>query len=174
MLVLIGKSGSGKTTIEDIMITKYAMQRAISHTTRPKREQDVDGINYFFVSKEEMERLNRIGELAERIEYLDNVYALCKEQCKTDRVVVVAPEGLYQLLEKDDLSIFSVYIDVDRNIREERMRHRGDSAEDIEKRLKNDDEIFDGVVDKVSLVVTNNGTDAYSMAEKIYRAYLCG
>lgn len=171
MLVLMGKSGSGKTTIEDIMIHKYGMTRAISHTTRAKRDLDVDGVNYFFVSKEEMERMNQAGELAERIEYLDNVYALCKEQCKTDRVVVVAPEGLKQLLAKDDLDIFSVFIDVDREVRRERMLSRGDSEADVDKRVLNDDAIFDGTESMTTVVLKNNGADVNAIAEEIWNMY---
>ena len=172
MLVLVGKSGSGKTTIEDIMIHKYGMTRAISHTTREKRENDVDGVNYFFVSKEEMERLNQAGELAERIEYIGNVYALCKEQCKTDRVVVVAPEGLKQLLEKEDLDIFSVFIDVDKEVRENRMLSRGDTKEDVEKRILNDDAIFDGMESLTTIILKNNGEDVNAISEKIWGMYM--
>ena len=171
MLVLVGKSGSGKTTIEDIMIKKYGMVRAISHTTREKRENDIDGVNYFFVSKEEMERLNKAGELAERIEYLDNVYALCKEQCRTDRVVVVAPEGLKQLLEKDDLDIFSVFIDVDREVREQRMFNRGDSTESVQKRIENDDRIFDGMESLTNIILKNNGDNPFFISELIWDMY---
>ena len=171
MLVLIGKSGSGKTTIEDIMIHRYNMVRAISHTTRPKRENDVEGVNYFFVSNEEMQRMYEQGELAERIDYIGNVYALCKEQCKTDKVVVVAPEGLKQLLEKDDLDVFSVYLDVTMCVRKSRMLARGDSDEDVEKRIKNDDAIFDGTESKVNLVLENNGDNVDEISEIVWKEY---
>lgn len=171
MLVLVGKSGSGKTTIEEELIQKYGFKRAISHTTRAKREKDIEGYNYFFVSKEEMDRLNKEGKLAERIEYLGEVYALVKEQCKDDRVVVVAPEGLRQLCEKEDLDIFSVYIDVDEDIRKERMLNRGDSLENVEKRIKNDDEIFDCVLDKVNVVMLNNQDDVSYITKRVLDSY---
>lgn len=171
MLVLVGKSGTGKTTIEEKLIQEHGFKRAISHTTRPKRENDIDGYNYFFVSKEEMERLRQEGKLAERIEYLGEVYALVKEQCKNDRVVVVAPEGLRQLKEKEDLDIFSVYLTVSEDIRYSRMLVRGDSVENVEKRIKNDDLVFDGVEDKVNVIIENNGDNIEEIVQQILNVY---
>jgi guanylate kinase len=171
MLVLMGKSGSGKTSIESNMIERYGFVRAISHTTRQKRENDVDGVNYFFVSKEEMERLQNENQLAERIDYLGNTYALCKEQCKTDRIVVVAPEGLKQLVAKDDLDIFSVFLDVNREVRLERMLNRGDSQEDAEFRINNDDAIFDGSESMVSVVLDNSYKSVDEVTEEVYKLY---
>ena len=171
MLVLMGKSGSGKTSIESNMIEKYGFVRAISHTTRQKRENDVDGVNYFFVSKEEMERLQNENQLAERIDYLGNTYALCKEQCRTDRIVVVAPEGLKQLVAKEDLDIFSVFLDVNREVRLERMLNRGDSQEDAEFRINNDDAIFDGSESMVSVVLDNSYKSVDEVTDEIYKLY---
>lgn len=172
MLVLVGKSGSGKTTIEEELIQKHGFKRAISHTTRPKREKDIDGYNYFFVTKEEMEKLRQENKLAERIEYLGEVYALTKEQCKDDRVVVVAPDGLMQLKEKNDLDIFSIYIDVSEDVRYKRMINRGDSIENVEKRIKNDDSIFDGIAEKeVDIKLCNDSNDVNAIVKIVLEKY---
>lgn len=156
MLALIGKSGAGKTTIEDTLIREYGFQRAISHTSREKRVNDVEGVNYYFVSKEEMERLWANGELVERIDYLGNIYGFVESECKPDRVVAVVPDGLRQLNERKDLDIFSVYLDVSYDVRKSRMSGRGDSEESIEERLRVDDEVFAGVESMVNLVINND------------------
>ena len=156
MLALIGKSGAGKTTIEDTLIREYGFQRAISHTSREKRVNDVEGVNYYFVSKEEMERLWANGELVERIDYLGNIYGFVESECKPDRVVAVVPDGLRQLNERKDLDIFSVYLDVSYDVRKSRMSGRGDSEESIEERLRADDEVFAGVESMVNLVINND------------------
>ena len=170
MLVLIGESGVGKTTIEDELI-KRGYIRAISHTTREKREQDVEGVNYFFISVEEMEELDRQGELAERIDFCGNIYALCKEQCKTDRIVVVAPEGLNQLLAKDDLDIFSVYLCAPDEVRKERMLGRGDTIEKVEERLEYDRVTFAGVRDMVNITLDNSIKTLDEIVEEVITEY---
>ena len=171
MLALIGKSGSGKTTIEDTLIREHGFKRAISHTSREKRVNDVEGVNYYFVSKAEMERLWETGELVERVDYLDNIYGFVESECKPDRVVAVLPDGLKQLNRRKDLNIFSVYLDVSYDVRKERMSGRGDSDENVEKRLKNDDEVFAGVESMVDLVINNNDKTIEEIVNIILKEY---
>ena len=171
MLALIGKSGSGKTTIEDTLIREYGFKRAISHTSREKRVNDVEGVNYYFVSKAEMERLWETGELVERVDYLDNIYGFVESECKPDRVVAVLPDGLKQLNRRKDLNIFSVYLDVSYDVRKERMSGRGDSDENVEKRLKNDDEVFAGVESMVDLVINNDDKTIEEIVDEILKSY---
>lgn len=171
MLALIGKSGSGKTTIEDTLIREHGFKRAISHTSREKRVNDVEGVNYYFVSKAEMERLWETGELVERVDYLDNIYGFVESECKPDRVVAVLPDGLKQLNRRKDLNIFSVYLDVSYDVRKERMSGRGDSDENVEKRLKNDDEVFAGVESIVDLVINNDDKTIEEIVNIILKEY---
>lgn len=171
MLALIGKSGAGKTTIEDTLIKKYGFQRAISHTSREKRVNDVEGVNYYFVSKEEMERLWAEGKLVERIDYMDNIYGFVESECKPDRVVAVVPDGLRQLNERPDLNIFSVYLDVSSEVRKARMLGRGDAPESVEKRLVNDEEVFKGVESMVSVVINNDTKTIDEIVSEILSLY---
>lgn len=171
MLALIGKSGSGKTTIEDTLIREYGFKRAISHTSREKRVNDVEGVNYYFVSKAEMERLWETGELVERVDYLDNIYGFVESECKPDRVVAVLPDGLKQLNRRKDLNIFSVYLDVSYDVRKERMSGRGDSDENVEKRLRNDDEVFAEVESMVDLVINNDDKTIEEIVDEILKSY---
>ena len=172
MLALIGKSGSGKTTIEDTLIREYGFKRAISHTSREKRVNDVEGVNYYFVSKAEMERLWETGELVERVDYLDNIYGFVESECKPDRVVAVLPDGLKQLNRRKDLNIFSVYLDVSYDVRKERMSGRGDSDENVEKRLRNDDEVFAEVESMVDLVINNDDKTIEEIVDEILKSYI--
>ncbi len=171
MLALIGKSGSGKTTIEDTLIREYGFKRAISHTSRDKRVNDIDGVNYYFVSKEEMERLWDSGELVERVDYLGNIYGFVESECKSDRVVAVLPDGLRQLKSRKDLDIFAVYLDVSYDVRKSRMTGRADDDAKIEERLKADDEVFAGVEDMVDLVINNDDKTIDEIVETVLKAY---
>ena len=55
VLAIIGKAGSGKDTLLNACLDRYKdkLHGIVSYTTRPPREGEVDGINYFFVSEEE-------------------------------------------------------------------------------------------------------------------------
>lgn len=68
LLVLSGLSGAGKDTIVDLLLQKkeYNFQRIITHNTRPKRENEIHGRDYYFVSDEEFERLVSINEIIEK------------------------------------------------------------------------------------------------------------
>lgn len=53
LIILVGPSGSGKSTIERILETEHGFARIVSHSTRPPRPQEIDGVDYYSVSEEE-------------------------------------------------------------------------------------------------------------------------
>ena len=55
VVALIGEAGTGKDTILHSMMHKYGygLHEIISHTTRPPREGEKNGVNYYFISEEE-------------------------------------------------------------------------------------------------------------------------
>lgn len=171
MLALVGKSGAGKTTIEDYLIKNFGFRRAISHTTRQKRLTDIDGVNYYFVSEEEINRLFKNGELVERVEYSGNVYGYIKSECKNDRVVCVVPDGLRQINEHSDLDIFSIYLETSMEVRKNRMINRGDTLENVENRLKIDEEVFKGIENDVNVVLNNDNKTIEEIVKEIVDRY---
>ena len=69
IFVITAPSGTGKTTLlKPLMAADPRLRFSISYTTRPRRPQEVDGKDYFFVSPEEFQRLRDIGALAEFVE----------------------------------------------------------------------------------------------------------
>ena len=57
MILLIGASASGKTEVAKVLLSKFGMKKAITHTSRPIRPSEVDGVDYHFVTKETFQRL---------------------------------------------------------------------------------------------------------------------
>lgn len=56
LIILCGPSGSGKTSIQNLLVERNpTFFRSISATTRPPREGEVDGVDYYFITKEEFE-----------------------------------------------------------------------------------------------------------------------
>ena len=76
LIVLSGPSGVGKGTVRKAIFDQdnNDFQYSISMTTRKPRPGEVDGIDYFFVSKEEFERKIQTGEMLEYAKYVDNYY----------------------------------------------------------------------------------------------------
>ena len=57
VLVLVGKSGSGKSRIERELASNFRYEKAVSTTTREIRNGEVDGIDYHFVNDEEFNKM---------------------------------------------------------------------------------------------------------------------
>ena len=81
LFVIAAPSGAGKTTIVKALVARNpGLRFSISYTTRQKRRTEVDGVDYFFVDREEFERLNARGELLESARVFDNYYATSRSQ----------------------------------------------------------------------------------------------
>lgn len=97
-LVFCGPSGSGKTTLLSFLLEEYnVFELSVSHTTRTKREGEIEGRDYFFVSKEEfLEKLEQKFFFEHEI-YNKNYYGTAFEQLKsTSKVKIfdVSVEGV--------------------------------------------------------------------------------
>jgi len=93
MIVLTGKSGSGKTTAEEIIVS-MGFEKIISHTTRPKRPHEIEGKDYHFVDS-----FDHDGFL-EHVEYNGYEYGIHADSLRDNSVVVVEVGGLRQILAK--------------------------------------------------------------------------
>ncbi|MDT2227108.1 guanylate kinase [Enterococcus faecalis] len=76
LIVLSGPSGVGKGTVRKVIFDSEEndFQYSISMTTRKQREGEVDGVDYYFRSREEFEAMIEAGEMLEYAEYVGNYY----------------------------------------------------------------------------------------------------
>jgi len=80
MVILSSPSGVGKTTLTKKLQQKYNnFQISVSHTTRSPRSNEVDGVDYNFVSKEKFEELIKKNEFYEYAKIFDNYYGTLKK-----------------------------------------------------------------------------------------------
>lgn len=161
-IVISGPSGVGKGTICERLIKELNAWYSVSMTTRGIREGEVDGVNYYFVSKEEFKRRIEDGKLLEYNIYNDNYYGTPK-----DKVLEKLEQGINVFSEidvngaKNIKNIFPdallIYI-APPSIEILRKRLIGRGTEDmntIEKRLKiADDELK--MIDFYDYVVVND------------------
>ncbi|MBA2851701.1 guanylate kinase [Methanococcus maripaludis] len=155
VIVLFGKSGSGKSSVEKKLCEEYDFHKCISHTTRPIRPGEVDGVDYHFVDKSIFENHNDYIEVTS---YNGNVYGLHKSEIKSDKinVVVMEPNGVQQITNNSNYNVIKVMIQVDDAIVIDRMRLRGDNDDDIFKRLKVDAETFKDAEALADFVIVNH------------------
>ena len=136
LYLLIGRSASGKTTIANILEEKYGYKSVSSYTTRPQR---YDGeVGHIFIDDETFDQL---GELAGFVEYNGYRYATTMQQVDEADIYVIDPIGTEYLLDKYvDRPICIIYFDTSIPTRINRMIDRGDSDDEIIKRLLQDEE----------------------------------
>lgn len=154
MIILIGESASGKSTIEKELV-RYGIPKIISYTSRPIRKNEVNGIDYHFISKEEFEKKIKDGFFAEKTKYNDWYYGIAKNDCIDKSVAVVEPHGFRQLNSMSDLDIVSFYIKVSQHERLIRIAKRGDNIMEIFRRIISDQGVFQGIDEEVDFVIEN-------------------
>jgi len=170
MIVLVGESASGKSSIEKYLVDVYGYNKVVSYTTREPREGEVNGVDYHFVSVGQFKSLKERGFFAETAVYNNWNYGVAKEDCTDDKVAVLTPHGLRQVSRIDDINVISFYINVPRRDRLIKILQRGDNIEEAYRRSLSDVGQFDGIVDEVDYVINNDGYE-YSikqMADKVY------
>lgn len=79
LIVVSGASGSGKTSICRKVAKKLGMYYSVSHTSRPKRDKETDGVDYFFVRTKDFETLIAKGEFIEWARVYDNYYGTSRQ-----------------------------------------------------------------------------------------------
>lgn len=157
MIILLGESASGKSTIEKELIKNHHFNKIVTYTTRHPREGEKDGVDYHFVDKSQFIKLKRQDFFSETAEYNGWYYGTAKEDCKDNTILVVTPHGLRQLKKNPDLHIISFYINVSRRDRLIKILRRGDDIEEAYRRSLSDVGQFDGIVDEVDYVINNDG-----------------
>lgn len=138
LTLIVGKSGSGKSTFQNALVRKYGFKDVQSYTTRPKRYDNETG--HIFVTKEEFDALEN------KVAYTEfNGYEYCatKEQLDESNVYIIDPKGIETLKQNyDGKFLFIVYLDADENTCRKRMRLRGDDSEQVEERIRHDRGVF--------------------------------
>lgn len=137
LIILSGPSGSGKDTVlNKLTENRDDIKISISMTTRQKRNDEIDGLNYYFVSREYFEKKIADNNMLEYAEYADNLYGTPKapvdEMLRNGKAVILKIEvqGAEKIrkIYPEVISIFLMPPSV--RVLEERLRGRNSEDEE--------------------------------------------
>lgn len=180
IIVLLGASGSGKSTVENELATRHGFKKIVSYTTRTPRDGEVNGRDYHFTNDETFEHMLKDDFFAENEEYSQNrLYGTVKYDyldSSENKVVVLTPNGLRQL-KRNNLgeNIISVLVEANLGTRIKRYIDRCgvdkfnfDDKNEIASRVERDFGAFMGVEKEVDMVIHNNeGTNINDLVMEI-------
>lgn len=173
MLVLIGASASGKTEIAKILIAKYRFKKLVTYTTRDRRDGEIDGVDYHFVSLEEFADKKEQKEFLETAVYHNTYYGSPKSGADFYKVIIVEPAGANSIYKKKIPNTVFIFLETDELIRRVRMLNRGDSLQDVETRFKEDRKHFRKSKFKhLDYVINTSKNTLEELAEIVNNKYL--
>lgn len=173
MIVLAGASASGKTEVAKLLAKKYQIKKIVTTTTREKRKGEVDGVDYFFVSKKMFEQMIQDGKFVEYTLYNGNMYGSTKDQIANNKCVVIDPAGLRSYIALNNPTIVTFYLECDEDTRAERMVSRGDDPDKIKSRIENDRIAFkkENVATVDYVIDSSKNQSVEQVTDHIYKIY---
>ena len=179
-IVLSSPTGAGKTTITKKLSQKYPnLKVSISHTTRKPRPNEIDGVDYYFVSKEKFEKLIKEKNFYEYAKIFDNYYGTSKNfvnklhQQKFDVVFDIDWQGTKKLSEYKELNLIKIFIlpPNKSELKKRLIRRNQDNNEIVEKRLRQYESDIIHWQDYDYVVINNDLESCFSQIEKIIESF---
>lgn len=145
-LILVGKAASGKDHLKQ-KLQKRGFKIGVSHTTRKPRANELNGIDYHFVTEDEFTTMIDQGVFIEYMKFNGWYYGQTEEDFNGADVMIMSKDGLDMLPEQYRKQCVVIYLDIDRTTRIERLTDRDDKNDSIQRRMDTDDEQFKDFVD---------------------------
>jgi len=173
LIVLSGPSGVGKGTVRKALfqMKHHNLSYSVSMTTRPMRPGEVDGVDYYFVSKEAFESRIAHNQFLEYENFFGNYYGtpLDKVEEKLEQgkevFLEIEVQGALKVRNKVKDAVFIFLVPPSRQALYDRLKSRGTESDDkIQIRMEKADKEFK-VAHKYDYIVVND--DVYNAADRI-------
>ena len=179
MVILSSPSGVGKTTITKKIQQKYqSFKISVSHTTRSPRSNEVEGVDYYFVSHENFEKLIKEKKFYEYAKIFENFYGTLKNNVDeiiqyNDLLFDIDWQGTKQLSKFKNLKLIKIYlITSNKNDLKKRLIKRNQNTkEEIEKRFNAFDEDIKHWNDYDYIIINENLDVCFKQIENIINTY---
>jgi guanylate kinase len=178
MVILSSPSGAGKTTITKKIQQKYqTFKISVSHTTRKPRPNEVNGVDYHFVSKEKFKELIDDKKFYEYAKIFENYYGTSKNSVdqmikKNDIIFDIDWQGTKQLSKFENLKLIKIFLipPNKKELKSRLMKRNQDSNQEVERRFKSFDEDVKHWQDYDYVIINKNLENCYKQIEKIILA----
>lgn len=166
IVILVGASGTGKDSVAKILKERYDYKTVISCTTRKPREEEIDGVDYHFISIEAFEEIMSTGGFVEVDKYSGDRYygsSVVDYSMDCDCVKILTPNGVRQFVENynvTDYYIVYLYsplaVKCKRYIEREKKNFNIDMLIELMRRSIADEEMFRGFENVADLCIEND------------------
>ena len=175
MVILSSPSGVGKTTLTKKIQQKYqSFKISVSHTTRKPRSNEIDGVDYHFISDKEFKKLIYEKKFYEYAKIFENFYGTLKKTVDEDIITNdiifdIDWQGTKQLSKFKNLQLIKIYlITEDKEELKKRLIKRNQNSEDeIKKRFKSFDKDIKHWNDYDYILINKNLEVCFKQIENI-------
>ena len=143
LVILSSPSGVGKTTLTKKIQQKYSSFKiSVSHTTRTPRSNEVDGVDYFFISDEKFKKFIKENKFYEHAKIFEEYYGTLKKNVdemlkNNDLIFDIDWQGTKQLSKFKNLNLIKIYLTTENKeeLKKRLVKRDQNSPEEIEKRF---------------------------------------
>lgn len=178
LIVLSGFAGVGKgTVLKSLFETQEGYAYSVSATTRQPRPGEVDGVHYFFVSKERFEEMIRDDELLEHASYVGNYYGTPRAYVEQkldegfDVILEIEVQGALKIKEKVPEAVLIYMLPPSADILYERLKGRGTETDEvIGRRMKKAAQEAESVEQYDYMVVNDDADECAARLHALIRS----
>lgn len=174
LIIIMGKTSSGKDGVARYLKEKYGIPDLVSYTTREKRVQETDGVEHWFITKEQIKEIKDKESLVAYtinektgIEYCATTQSMPAEIC----TYILNPDGYdwgIQYGALNDTSHIIIYVECSEDNILSRGIIRGDNPDVLLKRLESERDEFDNFrqAERYDYIINNDG-DQESLLQQV-------
>ena len=174
VLALIGETSAGKDTLlNSVLSIDPQSYRIVNCTTRPPREKEVDGFDYYFLTNPEIKNEIMQNKFLELTSFNGWFYGTRISDLSKTRINigVFNPEGIRKMLQRPDIDLRVIEVKADRELRRQRYLARDAKCDvaELERRLDADAKDFEFLGFDRVVVYNNADHDLTTNTEKVVR-----
>lgn len=177
LLILSSPSGAGKTTLAKKIQQKYEnFKISVSHTTRAPRENEIDGVDYHFVSLEKFKNLIKKDSFYEYAKIFENYYGTSKESVEkiirnNDILFDIDWQGTKQLSKFNNLNLIKIYLTTNdkTELKKRLIKRNQNSKKEVQKRFNSYDQDVSHWHDYDYIIINKNLETCFKHIEKIIK-----